>query len=35
VPHPSLEIQQSSADAMVQILTKYGKKADLLLDELN
>lgn len=35
VPHPSLAIQQSSADAMAQILTKYGKKADVLLDDLN
>jgi phage terminase small subunit len=32
VAHPSLQIQQTSADAMVQILAKYGKKVDGLLD---
>lgn len=33
VAHPSLAIQQTSADAMVLILAKYGKTIDGLLDE--
>jgi len=34
VPHPSLSIQQSSAEAMLVILNKYGAKPDMDLGEL-
>lgn len=33
VAHPSLAIQQASSDAMVQILAKFGKKLDGLMDD--